>query len=63
MMPRSDGIIMGGTSERGVWTFDVNEAERKRIVEGHIELFHAMKDYSKRTASSGSARVARSAGT
>jgi D-amino-acid oxidase len=43
MMPRSDGIILGGTSERDIWTFDVNEPERKRIVEGHIELFNAMK--------------------
>jgi D-amino-acid oxidase len=42
MMPRSDGIILGGTSERDVWTMDVNEPERKRIVEGHIELFNAM---------------------
>jgi glycine/D-amino acid oxidase-like deaminating enzyme len=43
MMPRSDGIILGGTSERDIWTFDVNESERKRIVEGHIELFNSMK--------------------
>lgn len=42
MLPRADGIVLGGTSERGVWTLDVNEAERTRIVEGHIELFHAM---------------------
>jgi glycine/D-amino acid oxidase-like deaminating enzyme len=43
MMPRSDGIILGGTAERDVWTSDVNEAERKRIVDGHIELFSAMR--------------------
>lgn len=43
MMPRSDGIILGGTSERDVWAMDVNEPERQRIVEGHIELFSAMK--------------------
>ncbi|MEZ5289194.1 MAG: FAD-dependent oxidoreductase [Vicinamibacterales bacterium] len=43
MMPRSDGIALGGTSERGVWDLNVNEAERTRIVEGHIELFNAMK--------------------
>jgi glycine/D-amino acid oxidase-like deaminating enzyme len=42
MMPRSDGIILGGTSERDVWTLDVNQAERTRIVEGHIQLFNAM---------------------
>jgi glycine/D-amino acid oxidase-like deaminating enzyme len=43
MMPRADGIILGGTSERDIWTFDVNESERKRIVDGHIELFSSMK--------------------
>jgi D-amino-acid oxidase len=39
MMPRRDGIVLGGTSERDVWTTEVNEAERKRVVEGHINLF------------------------
>ena len=43
MMPRADGIVLGGTSERDVWTYDVNESERKRIVEGHIELFSSMR--------------------
>lgn len=39
MMPRRDGIVLGGTSERDVWTLDVNEGERKRIVDAHIDLF------------------------
>lgn len=43
MMPRSDGIVLGGTSERGVWTLEPNEDERRRIVETHIELFAAMR--------------------
>ncbi len=43
MMPRSDGIILGGTSERGVWTLEPNEIERKRVVERHIELYGAMR--------------------
>jgi D-amino-acid oxidase len=43
MMPRSDGIILGGIAQRGVWTLDVDEEERKRIVEAHIELFHSMR--------------------
>ncbi len=42
MMSRSDGIILGGTSERDVWTMDVNEKERLRVVNGHIELFTSM---------------------
>ena len=38
MMPRSDGIVLGGTAQRGVWTMEPDEAERQRVVEGHIEL-------------------------
>jgi D-amino-acid oxidase len=42
-MARSDGIALGGTSQRDVWTLEPDEAERKRVVEGHIALFSAMK--------------------
>lgn len=43
MMPRSDGIILGGTSQRGVWTMEPDESERKRVVDAHIELFSSMR--------------------
>jgi D-amino-acid oxidase len=43
MMPRTDGIVLGGTSERGVWTLEPNEDERRRVVETHMELFAAMR--------------------
>jgi D-amino-acid oxidase len=43
MMPRRDGIVLGGTSERDVWTMEINDAERKRVVEGHKTLFDAMR--------------------
>lgn len=43
MMPRRDGIILGGTSEREVWAMEVNEAEKKRVIEGHRQLFAAMR--------------------
>ena len=43
MMPRSDGIVLGGTSQRDVWTMEPDESERKRVVDGHIELFSSMK--------------------
>ena len=43
MQPRSDGIILGGTSERGIWSLEPNEEARRRVVEGHIELFNAMR--------------------
>ena len=44
MMARSDGIILGGTSQRGVWTLEPDEAERKRVVDSHIAVFGAMKN-------------------
>lgn len=43
MMPRSDGIILGGTRERDVWTLEPNPDELKRVVEGHREFFTAMR--------------------
>jgi glycine/D-amino acid oxidase-like deaminating enzyme len=43
MMPRSDGIILGGTSQRGVWTLEPDENERTRVVNAHISVFSAMK--------------------
>jgi glycine/D-amino acid oxidase-like deaminating enzyme len=43
MMARNDGIILGGTSQRGVWSLDVDEAERKRVVDSHIHVFGSMK--------------------
>jgi hypothetical protein len=42
MMARSDGIVLGGTSQRGVWTLEPDENERKRVVDSHIALFNAM---------------------
>ncbi len=42
MMARNDGIILGGTSQRGVWTLEPDEAERKRVVDSHIAVFSAM---------------------
>lgn len=43
MMPRSDGIILGGTSLRDDWSLEVNEKERQRVVDTHIELFNSMR--------------------
>jgi glycine/D-amino acid oxidase-like deaminating enzyme len=43
MMPRSDGIVLGGTSIRDDWSLTVNEKERQRIVDTHIELFNLMR--------------------
>ena len=43
MMPRSDGIALGGTSQRDVWTLEPDEAERRRVVESHMEVFNTMR--------------------
>ena len=43
MMPRSDGIALGGTSIRDDWSTTVNETERKRIVDAHVDLFDRMR--------------------
>jgi D-amino-acid oxidase len=43
MMPRSDGIVLGHVSQRGVWSLDVDEAERKRVVDGAIAFFARMQ--------------------
>jgi glycine/D-amino acid oxidase-like deaminating enzyme len=43
MMPRSDGIVLGGTSQRDIWTLEPDEDERRRVVESHIAVFNAMR--------------------
>ena len=43
MMPRRDGIALGGTSERGDWSTEPDTEAITRIVEGHMELFDSMR--------------------
>jgi len=43
MFPRRDGILLGGTFEHNVWSLDVDEEARRRIVAGHRALFEAMR--------------------
>jgi D-amino-acid oxidase len=43
MFPRSDGILLGGTHESGVWTLEPNLEARQRIVAGHQQFFNAMR--------------------
>src|SRR5581483_11345683 len=42
MMPRQDGIILGGTHERGEWSLEPNPAATERILRGHQRLFERM---------------------
>jgi D-amino-acid oxidase len=50
MMARSDGIVLGGTSQRDVWTTEPDEDERKRVVDSHIAVFTGMKAPKMRRA-------------
>jgi D-amino-acid oxidase len=43
MFPRSDGILLGGTFERGNWTLDPDAAAMERILDGHRQFFAAMR--------------------
>jgi D-amino-acid oxidase len=43
MFPRRDGILLGGTHERGVWTLDPNIEAQTRIVSGHQQFFARMR--------------------
>jgi D-amino-acid oxidase len=43
MFPRQDGILLGGTFEHNVWSLDVDEEARRRIVAGHRTLFEGMR--------------------
>jgi D-amino-acid oxidase len=43
MFPRSDGILLGGTQERGVWTLEPNREAEERILDGHRQFFTAMR--------------------
>jgi D-amino-acid oxidase len=42
MMPRQDGIVLGGTFERGVSTLEPNPVETARILRGQQALFDGM---------------------
>jgi D-amino-acid oxidase len=43
MFPRSDGILLGGTFERGNWSLDPDPETEKRVLEGHRQFFAAMR--------------------
>jgi len=39
MFPRQDGIVLGGTHERGVWDQNPDPSEEDRIIEGHRGIY------------------------
>ncbi len=42
-LPRSDGIALGFTAERDVWTLEPNEDARRQVVDACIKFFGAMR--------------------
>jgi D-amino-acid oxidase len=44
MIPRDDGILLGGTFERDVWDLVPNPHEAERIFHGHCDFFEMMKN-------------------
>jgi glycine/D-amino acid oxidase-like deaminating enzyme len=42
MFPRRDGILLGGTFERGEWSLEPNREAEKRILDGHARIFASM---------------------
>ena len=43
MFPRKDGIILGGTSEKGNWSPNPSEEESSRIIKGHSAISEYLK--------------------
>jgi glycine/D-amino acid oxidase-like deaminating enzyme len=43
MFPRHDGILLGGTHERDVWTLDPNAEAKQRVLAEHQKFFSGMK--------------------
>lgn len=42
MMPRADGILLGGTRELGEWSLEPNREAEERILTGHADYFDRM---------------------
>lgn len=49
MMPRSDGIALGNTQERGNWSLDVNDEVRRHMIENAMRLFAPLAGASSLT--------------
>ena len=43
MFPRTDGILLGGTFEKGEWSLSVNEAAKARVLQGHAKFFGSFR--------------------
>ena len=52
MFPRSDGILLGGTHEEGVWSLEPDQAAKERILSGHKDFFAHFRTCSRKDGGS-----------
>ena len=50
MFPRRDGIVLGGSHERGVWDLSIDPDEQARVLKGHADIFNRMAGRPGRAA-------------
>ncbi len=50
MLPRTDGIVLGHVMQPGVWSLDVDEGERQRVMDHHLRMFSTMRPPDRRQA-------------
>lgn len=43
MVSRKDGVLLGGTSERNVWTLEPNQDAMRGVMASHMDFFNRMK--------------------
>ena len=43
MFPRRDGVLLGGSHERGIWNTEVDPATTERILRENGDLFRGMR--------------------
>ena len=43
MFPRTDGILLGGTFEKGEWSLSVNETAKARVLQDHAKFFGSFR--------------------
>ncbi|CAN5698678.1 hypothetical protein BH23GEM6_BH23GEM6_18550 [soil metagenome] len=48
MFPRSDGVLLGGTSEPGEWSVAPNPATTRQILEGNRRVTERMNSVPER---------------
>ncbi|MGA2591299.1 MAG: FAD-dependent oxidoreductase [Bryobacteraceae bacterium] len=50
MFPRRDGILLGGSHERGVWDLEADPATTERVLRENAAVFNAMRTPSMKTS-------------